>query len=34
MADAGKTAHYRLRWVMTDGSKSLWSEIESVTIAA
>jgi hypothetical protein len=33
MAEAGKTAHYRLRWVFTNGEKSPWSEIESATIA-
>jgi hypothetical protein len=32
MADAGKTAHYRLRWVLNNGGKSPWSEIESATI--
>lgn len=33
-ADAGKTAHYMLRWVNSRGEKSRWSETESATIAA
>jgi hypothetical protein len=33
-ADAGKTAHYALRWVNSKGEKSSWSETESATIAA
>lgn len=32
--DAGKTAHYALRWVSTKGEKGSWSETESATIAA
>lgn len=34
LADAGKTAHYRLRWVSSGGTCSPWSDIESATIAA
>jgi len=33
-ADAGKTAHYMLRWVNTRGDKGPWSETVSATIAA
>ncbi len=33
-ADAGKQAHYSLRWVTADGEKGNWSETESATIAA
>lgn len=32
-ADAGKTAHYMLRWVNTRGDKGPWSETISATIA-
>jgi hypothetical protein len=32
--DAGKTAHYMLRWVSTSGEKGPWSETASATIAA
>lgn len=32
--DAGKTAHYLLRWQFRDGSKSAWSETLSATITA
>jgi hypothetical protein len=31
-ADAGKTAHYMLRWVNTCGDKGPWSETVSATI--
>jgi hypothetical protein len=31
-ADAGKTAHYMLRWVRTNGDKGPWSETVSATI--
>ena len=31
-ADAGKTAHYMLRWVSTGGDKGPWSETVSATI--
>jgi hypothetical protein len=31
-ADAGKTAHYILRWVSTRGQKGPWSETVSATI--
>jgi hypothetical protein len=31
-ADAGKTAHYMLRWRMRDGAVSAWSETISATI--
>jgi hypothetical protein len=31
-ADAGKTAHYMLRWVKTNGEKGPWSETVSATI--
>jgi len=30
--DAGKTAHYMLRWLLRDGSKSAWGETVSATI--
>jgi hypothetical protein len=33
-ADAGKQAHYTLRWVTAKGEKGNWSETESATIAA
>lgn len=33
-AEAGKTAHYALRWVSTRGEKGPWSEIASATVAA
>ncbi len=33
-ADAGKTAHYMLRWVSTTGEKRPWSETASATIGA
>ncbi len=33
-ADAGKTAHYMLRWVSTTGEKGPWSETASATIGA
>jgi hypothetical protein len=33
-ADAGKTAHYALRWVSTRGEKGPWSEIAAATVAA
>lgn len=32
--DAGKQAHYVLRWVSTSGEKGPWSATESATIAA
>ncbi len=32
--DAGKTAHYMLRWVSTTGEKGPWSETASATIGA
>ncbi len=32
--DAGKTAHYMLRWVSTSGEKGPWSETASATIGA
>ena len=32
--DAGKTAHYMLRWVATTGEKGPWSETASATIGA
>ena len=31
--DAGKTAHYRLRWVNTRGERGPWSALVSATIA-
>jgi len=31
-ADAGKTAHYMLRWVSTTGEKGPWSETPSATV--
>ncbi len=33
-ADGGKTAHYMLRWVKTNGEKGPWSETVSATIPA
>jgi hypothetical protein len=33
-ADGGKTAHYMLRWVNTNGEKGPWSETASATIGA
>lgn len=33
-ADAGKNAHYMLRWRMRDGSVGAWSETVSATITA
>lgn len=33
-ADAGKTAHYCLRWASTRGEKGPWSEVISATVAA
>lgn len=33
-ADGGKTAHYMLRWVKTNGEKGPWSETISATITA
>jgi len=33
-ADGGKTAHYMLRWVRSDGEKGPWSETVSATITA
>lgn len=33
-ADAGKTAHYCLRWSSTRGEKGPWSEVVSATVAA
>ncbi len=33
-ADGGKTAHYMLRWVNTNGVKGPWSETASATIGA
>ncbi len=33
-ADGGKTAHYMLRWVKTNGEKGPWSETVSATITA
>lgn len=33
-ADAGKTAHYLLRWVNTRGERGPWSETASATITA
>ncbi len=33
-ADGGKTAHYMLRWVNTNGDKGPWSETASATIGA
>ena len=33
-ADAGKTAHYMLRWVSTTGEKGPWSETAIATIGA
>lgn len=30
--DAGKTAHYMLRWSMRDGSVTAWGETVSATI--
>ena len=33
-ADGGKTAHYMLRWVSTNGDKGPWSETASATIGA
>jgi len=33
-ADAGKTAHYMLRWVSTTGEKGPWSETASATVEA
>lgn len=33
-ADAGKTAHYMLRWVSTTGEKGPWSETASATVGA
>ena len=32
--DGGKTAHYMLRWVKTNGEKGPWSETISATITA
>jgi hypothetical protein len=32
-AQAGKKAHYMLRWVSTRGDKGPWSETASATIA-
>jgi hypothetical protein len=32
--ESGKTAHYMMRWVGSDGEKGSWSETESATIAA
>ena len=32
--DAGKTAHYMLRWVATAGEKGPWSKTASATIRA
>jgi len=32
--DGGKTAHYMLRWVRSDGEKGPWSETVSATITA
>ena len=32
--DAGKTAHYMLRWFATTGEKGPWSETASATIGA
>ncbi|HNQ22639.1 MAG TPA: hypothetical protein PKK06_06045 [Phycisphaerae bacterium] len=32
--DAGKTAHYMLRWIATTGEKGLWSETASAMIGA
>jgi hypothetical protein len=33
-ADAGKAAHYMLRWISTTGEKGPWSETASATIGA
>jgi hypothetical protein len=33
-AEGGKTAHYLLRWVSTQGDKGPWSEVVSATINA
>jgi len=33
-ADAGKTAHYMLRWLSTTGEKGPWSETASATVGA
>ena len=32
-ADAGKIAHYRARWISTDGAKGAWSALSRATIA-
>ena len=32
-ADGGKTAHYMLRWVRSNGDKGPWSETVSATIS-
>jgi len=31
-ADAGKTAHYTLRWVSMSGEKGPWSETANATV--
>jgi hypothetical protein len=31
-SQAGKTAHYMLRWQLRDGSRSAWGETVSATI--
>ncbi len=33
-ADGGKTAHYMLRWIKSNGNKGPWSETISATITA
>jgi hypothetical protein len=33
-ADAGKTAHYMLRWVRTTEEKGPWSETAGATVEA
>jgi hypothetical protein len=33
-ADAGKTAHYTLRWVSTRRERGPWSEVCAATVAA
>lgn len=32
--DGNKQAHYKMRWVYTNGQKGAWSELQSATIAA
>ncbi len=32
--DGNKQAHYKMRWVYTNGVKGAWSDLESATIAA